>query len=248
MGLFEQQFSGEQVAAARRSIAAGGSLRAAAAAIGCAPSTLSVRIKKAEAAEADARGRLGMRDRQPSQAARRRTASQPAPSGALGAAVEPAEVLRDAMQATKANGQPDWQVRISAARALATLPTEEAEPELDDEPETIVYDLPPGSSPILHCAAPAVFAPVSNREPPAQPLPEPGLYFLQRRGGPMIPLVKHTLAGGEAPAQLLTSDKAAAEILRAFGGDPGFLGSDPDANPQPHTPHPLFTDGVPPVP
>jgi hypothetical protein len=52
MGLFEQQFSGEQVAAARQAIAAGSSLRAAAAAIGCAPSTLSVRIKKAEAAEA----------------------------------------------------------------------------------------------------------------------------------------------------------------------------------------------------
>jgi hypothetical protein len=45
--LFEQQFSDEQVADARRKIAAGTSLRAAAAEIRCAPSTLSVRIKKA---------------------------------------------------------------------------------------------------------------------------------------------------------------------------------------------------------
>jgi hypothetical protein len=60
----------------------------------------------------------------------------------------------------------------------------------------------------------------------------------------MILLVKHTLAGGEAPAHLLTSDKAAADLLRAFGGDPGFLGPDPDADPQPDSPHPLFTDDM----
>jgi hypothetical protein len=233
MGLFEQQFSGEQVAAARQSIAAGSSLRAAAAEIGCAPSTLSVRIKKAEAAEADVRVRLGIRDRQPPQAARRRADSEPPTIGAL-AAVGPAEVLRDALQATKANGQPDWQIRVSAARALATLPTEEADPE--PQPETVVYDLPPGSSPILHSAPPPPFAPGSNREPPAEPLPEPGTYFLQRRQGPMLLLVKHTLAGHEAPPHFLPSHKAAADILRAFGGDPGLLGTDPDADPQPNTP------------
>jgi len=242
--LFEQQFSGEQIAAARQWIAAGGSLRAAAAQIGCAPSTLSVRIKKAEAAEADARFRLGIRDRQPPQAARGRSASQPPASGARASAVEPAEVLRDAMQATKANGQPDWQVRISAARALATLPTEEAEPELDLEPETIVYDLPSGSTPILHRAPLPFSDPVGNNEPPAEPLPEPGHYFLQQREGPMLLLVKHAPAGGAAPVHLLPSHKAAADILRAFGGDPGFLGSDPDAGPQPQTPHPLFTDDM----
>ncbi len=234
MGLFEQQFSGEQVAAARQSIAAGSSLRAAAAEIGCAPSTLSVRIKKAEAAEADARVHLGLRDREPPQAARTRADSEPPASGALATALGPAEVLRDALQATKANGQPDWPIRISAARALATLPAEEAEPE--PEPETIVYDLPPGSSPILHRAPPPVFAPVSNHEPPAEPLPEPGTYFRQRRTGPMLLLVRHTLAGSEAPAHFLSSDKAAADILRAFGGDPGLLDTDPDADLQPSTP------------
>lgn len=66
--MFEQRFSDEQVVAARARIAAGGSLRAAAAEIGCAPSTLSVRISKAEAAEADARLRLGSRERTPARA------------------------------------------------------------------------------------------------------------------------------------------------------------------------------------
>ena len=77
MGLFEKQFSDEQVAAARGKIAAGGSLRAAAAEIGCAPSTLSVRIKKAEAAEAEARARAGIRDRKPAPPRRRRPDSEP---------------------------------------------------------------------------------------------------------------------------------------------------------------------------
>jgi len=42
----QQRFSDEQVAAARARIAGGGSLWAAACEIGCAPSTLSVRISK----------------------------------------------------------------------------------------------------------------------------------------------------------------------------------------------------------
>jgi hypothetical protein len=76
---------------------------------------------------------------------------------------------------------------------------------------------------------------VSNREPPAEPLPEPGTYFLQRPEGTCL-LVKHTLAGDETPSHFLSSHKAAADILRAFGGDPGLLGTDPDADPQPNTP------------
>src|SRR5438876_11146424 len=107
MGLFEQQYSGEQVAAARQTIAAGSSLRAAAAEIGCAPSTLSVRIKKAEAAEADARVRLGIRDREPPPPRRRRAGSESPASGAGGGSLaaegDPVEVLRGALQATKAN-------------------------------------------------------------------------------------------------------------------------------------------------
>jgi hypothetical protein len=233
MGLFEQRFSDEQVAAARTRIAAGGSLRAAAAEIGCAPSTLSVRIKKAEAVEADARASLGIRGREPARARGRADSEPPT----LAAGVGPAEVLRGALQATKTNGQPDWQIRVSAARALAALPPEEAEPEPQPEPDcaTFVYDLPPGSSPILHCAPPPPFAPLSNREPPAEPLPEPGTYVLQRREGPMILLVRHASDHG-APVHLLDSDQAAADILRAFGGDPGLLDT-PPPTPTPRRPH-----------
>jgi hypothetical protein len=100
----------EQVAAARSKIAAGTSLRAAAAEIGCAPSTLSVRIKKAEAAEADAGVRLGIGDRQPPPPTHMRADFEPPASGAregtLAAGGDPLEVLRGALQATKATGQP----------------------------------------------------------------------------------------------------------------------------------------------
>src|SRR5439155_24742285 len=68
MALFNQQCSDAPVAAARQATAAGRSLRAVAAQIGCAPSTLSERIKKSKAAEADARALLGIRDRQPRRA------------------------------------------------------------------------------------------------------------------------------------------------------------------------------------
>jgi hypothetical protein len=236
MGLFEKQFSDEQVAAARSKIAAGtSSLRAAAAEIGCAPSTLSDRIKKAKAAEADARIRLGIRDRKPAPPRRRGAESEPpasgAPAGSLAAEGDPVEVLRGALQATKANGQPDWQIRLSAARMLAALPPEEPEPELEPESETVVYDLPPGSSPILHCAPPPIFARATTTEPPAEPLPEPGLYVFQGEKGPMIPLVRHAADDGDQ-VHILSSREAAADILRALGGDPSFL----DFDPQPTTP------------
>lgn len=134
---------------------------------------------------------------------------------------------------TKATGQPDWQIRLSAARTLAALLPEESEPE--PEPEPVVYDLPPGNSPILHCAPPAIFAPATTTEPPAELLLEPGHYFFQGSGR-MILLVKHTLAGGEGEAHILSSHEAAADILRAFGGDPRILDPILDADPQPNTP------------
>jgi hypothetical protein len=240
MALFEQRVSDEQVTGARRQIAAGtSSLRAAAREIGCAPSTLSVRIKKAEAAEADARVRLGIGDRDPPLAARAGADSDPpaigAHSGAFAAGVGPVEVLRGALQATKANGQPDWPTRISAARTLAALLPEEVEPEPehDPEPATIVYDLPPGSRPILHCAPPPPFAPASDTEPPAKPLPEPGTYILNQDDR-MILLVKHNTDDG-TPVHFLPSHEAAATILRAFGGDPSLLEIVPDSEPQPDT-------------
>jgi hypothetical protein len=59
-----QRISDEAVSAARAKIAAGTTLRAAAAEIPCAPSTLSVRIRKAEAAEADSRGRVPLSEQE----------------------------------------------------------------------------------------------------------------------------------------------------------------------------------------
>ena len=57
-GGIEKRISDEEVSAARAKIAAGATLTSAAAEIPCAPSTLSVRIRKAEAAEAGARDRV----------------------------------------------------------------------------------------------------------------------------------------------------------------------------------------------
>jgi hypothetical protein len=217
--LFEQQFSDEQVADARRKIAAGTSLRAAAAEIGCAPSTLSVRIKKAEAAEADARVGVGIRVRKR--------------EDTVAAGGDPVEVLRGALLATKANGQPDWRIRVSAARMLAALPSEASEPEPEPDSATLVYDRPPGSSPILHCAPPSIFASASTTEPPAEPLPKPGLYVFQGETGPMIPLVRHD-ADDDAGVHVLRNHEAAADILRAFGADPRFLDTF-SADPRPNT-------------
>ena len=217
MGLFEQRISAEQVAAARAKIAAGASLRAAAAEIPCAPSTLSVRIKKAEAAEDEARRRAGLPVREPAEA------------------VGPVEVLRGALNATKANGQPDWAIRVSAARTLAALRPEEVYPDEEEEPdteaETIVYDLPPGSSPILHCAPPPPFFAPEGIEPPAEPSVEPGTYLLER-GDDLILLVRHAPGRG-SQMHLLNNHQAAVDILRAFGGNPAFLDTTPDPNPQP---------------
>ena len=222
MGLFEQRISAEQVAAARAKIATGVSLRAAAAEIPCAPSTLSVRIKKAEATEDQARIRAGLPAREPAEA------------------VGPVEVLRGALNATKANGQPDWAIRVSAARTLAALRPEEVDPDLEDEPDaeadTIVYDLPPGRSPILHRPPLPPFAPKGSSEPPAEPLVEPGTYFLEE-GGEMILLVRHATGPG-SQVHSLYSRQAAIDLLRAFGGDPAFLNTIPkpdDPNPQPNT-------------
>jgi hypothetical protein len=47
----------------------------------------------------------------------------------------------------------------------------------------------------------------------------------------MIPLVRHGADDGDQ-VHILSSRETAADILRAFGGDPRFLDSDP----QPTTP------------
>jgi hypothetical protein len=68
--------------------------------------------------------------------------------------VEPLEILRNALQATK-NGQPHWPTRLAAVRMLATLRPEEfhrSEEEHPTEPSIVVFDLEPGAVPVLHRA------------------------------------------------------------------------------------------------
>jgi hypothetical protein len=174
MALFEQRFSDEQVRAARQKIAAGASLRSVATEIGCAPSTLSVRIKKIEAAEAAVLARVGLIDdgqRLPQgsnspHALLAITGRKGASSGEMG----PLEVLRGAMEATKVNGQPDWPTRLAAARAFAALFPNEVKPMTEEVPSIAVYDLPPGTHPVLHRPrGPQVETPKIDAETPSEP-------------------------------------------------------------------------------
>jgi hypothetical protein len=169
MALFEQRISDEEIALARKKIAAGASLRSVAAEIPCAASTLSARIKKAEAAEASARGEAaGGGDRVLQPTGWPIAAGDADGDGHSG----PIETLRAALKATKVGGQPDWATRISAARTLAALRPEELETkeEKEDlEPSIVVYDLPPGTAPVLHRAPESAEAANSApAEPPVQ--------------------------------------------------------------------------------
>ncbi|MGD0714792.1 MAG: hypothetical protein ABSB24_11490 [Gaiellaceae bacterium] len=51
----------------------------------------------------------------------------------------------------------------------------------------------------------------------------------------MILLVRQATDDG-APVRILDGDEAAADILRAFGGDSALLDTNPGADPQPNTP------------
>jgi hypothetical protein len=108
-----------------------------AAKIPCAPSTLSVRLKKAMAKEANGQvvGHTNGR-------------------GEAGhTAAEPLQILRSALLATKTNGEPHWPTRLAAVRMLATLRPEEfesTEQEQPTEPSIVVFDLEPGALPVLH--------------------------------------------------------------------------------------------------
>jgi hypothetical protein len=87
--------------------------------------------------------------------------------------VGPVEILRGALFATKASGQPDWPTRVSAARALAALRPEDVEPKTEHEqpsaPSIVVYDLPPGADPVLHRAPTGgAAAPLSDAEAPSE--------------------------------------------------------------------------------
>ena len=131
MARFEQRITESEVSAAREAIAAGASLRSVAAKIPCAPSTLSVRLKKAMADKADSEVVV-------------RTNGSGEDAGQT--AAEPLEILRSAVLATKTNGEPHWPTRLAAVRMLATLRPEEFEGskrEQRTEPEIVVFDLEP---------------------------------------------------------------------------------------------------------
>jgi hypothetical protein len=237
VGRFEQRISDEQVQAARQQIDAGASLRAAAAAIPCAPSTLSVRIRKAEEAEAELLARAGIGGSTPRRARAGADRRPAATAGEEAATVGPVAVLRGALQANRANGQPDWPTRVSAARALAALRPDEVEPPAEPEPgpTTVVYDLLPGSSPILH--RPHSDALATDSDSPAQNLPEPGIYLLSHDED-VITLASHGDFSNGTTMHILSSREDAAAVVRAFGGDPAFLDSLPDTQPQTDTNQP----------
>lgn len=228
MGRFEQRISDDDVAMAGSKITAGVSLRAAAAEIPCAPSTLSVRIKKAEQAEA----RVGGASEQ---------SAAPAAAEGLGALEEgqdalprevgPVEILRGALLATKASGQPDWPTRVSAARALAALRPEElaAEPvesPRGDEPEPsiVVYDLPAGAIPVLHRAKKRPETPPGEAKAAPEPPPpsDPSTFLYAPPDGEIEfigewnPAPRGQLTDGVIQLKLRTTeDKATAEHWRA---------------------------------
>lgn len=157
MPRFEKRITDEQVARARERIDAGATLRAAAADIPCAASTLSYRIRRLKEAEL-AEQTSG--DPRPTD-----TSFRPDASGVAVDQVGPLETLREALRATTPDGDPHWPTRISAARVLAMLRPEELEPKPEQvEPEIIVYDLPPGSNPVIHRAPPSKEDPASGAE------------------------------------------------------------------------------------
>lgn len=139
MARFEQRITESEVSAAREAIAAGASLRSVAATIPCAPSTLSVRLRKVMAEKADSDVAVRTSGRGEHDAGHR--------------AAEPLEILRSALLATKTNGEPHWPTRLAAVRMLATLRPEEfasSEEEQRAEPSIVVFDLEPAAVPVLH--------------------------------------------------------------------------------------------------
>jgi hypothetical protein len=170
MARFEKRITESEVAAARDAIAAGSSLRSVAATIPCAPSTLSVRIAKAKAAEAEAGGptAIGNTEIGTSQPGTGHPAASVIGAGesVRTGAVDPLEILRTALQATK-NGQPHWPTRLAAVRMLATLRPEEFHRSADEqptEPSIVVFDLERCAVPVLHRARKEEEPPVSSED------------------------------------------------------------------------------------
>jgi hypothetical protein len=171
MARFEQRITESEVSAARKAIAAGASLRSVAAKIPCAPSTLSVRLKKAMADKAD--GEVGVRTNGSGEHDAGHTAAKPL------------EILRSALLATKTNGEPHWPTRLAAVRMLATLRPEEfdgSKGEQRKEPEIVVFDLEPSAVPVLHRPRQQHETPVSSEDahPPLHETPSPVHLFMHQ--------------------------------------------------------------------
>jgi hypothetical protein len=142
----------------------------------------------------------------------------------------PVETLRDALQATKASGQPDWPTRVAAVKTLAALrpdELEQVEPENEQQrtPSIVVYDLPPGAGPVVHRATSGSETPVSAAAtPPAKQPPDSDsyhFYYLQPDGkqdsiGSWSPPLLDQSADAVVKWRFLrTADPAEAERWRA---------------------------------
>jgi len=125
--------------------------------------------------------------------------------------VGPVETLRGALQATKASGQPDWPTRVAAVKALAALrpdELEQVEPENEQRPSIVVYDLPPGAGPVVHHARSGGETAVSAADtPPANQPPDSHsyLFFYLQPGG------EHDSIGSWSPPRL---DQSADGIVK----------------------------------
>jgi hypothetical protein len=228
MPRFERRITEEQVAAARKKIAAGASLRSAAADVPCAPSTLSARITQAEVAEREALELAGIGKRGRLQSRRDREKIE-AGDGVRG----PVEVLRGALLATRPSGQPDWPTRVTAARALAQLRPELVEPTRNERPPLVVYDLPAGAIPVFHRPQPTVQQERPNAPASIPPHPEShpteyelplsrGLYlFYDDERGRVLQLAEVDVDPDEevVAMHILRSGDEARDVYRAVGGD-----------------------------
>ena len=137
--------------------------------------------------------------------------------------------MRAALHATKASGQPDWVARLAAVRALAALPPEgESEPEAAQQPSTpsiVVYDLPPGATPLLHTpVSRAAEAPtsVAAEAPSEQAVPDSRVFqYLSPDGKSEIIGMWSPAARGDSPQDVvkasvsITTDLETSERWRA---------------------------------
>jgi hypothetical protein len=125
-----------------------------------------------------------------------------------------------ALHATKASGQPDWGTRLAAVRALASLPPEEDEPETAQQPSTpsiIVYDVPPGATPVLHTpvsGAAEASATAAPEAPSEQAVPDSRVFSYLSLDG------KSEMIGMWSPAARGDSPQGVVKVVISITADP----------------------------